>query len=91
MDRSLLGMTVKGYVNMSIKQQARAALMQMSLRLSHELGRRVSMSEALEMTIRAARSADQPCPPECGQNWQRASDPIEHVEHCPQRQNDPCA
>jgi len=48
-------------------------------------------AEALEMTIRAARSADQPCPPECGQNWQRASDPIEHVEHCPQRQNDPCA
>lgn len=23
------------------------------------------------------------CPPECGQNWTRASDPFQHVSHCP--------
>lgn len=23
------------------------------------------------------------CPPECAQNWQRASDPLKHVDHCP--------
>jgi hypothetical protein len=28
---------------------------------------------------------DSACPPECRQNWQRASDPVEHVDHCPRR------
>lgn len=28
------------------------------------------------------------CPPECRQNWQRASDPVVHVDHCPSRIND---
>lgn len=23
------------------------------------------------------------CPPECAQNWTRASDPLKHVDHCP--------
>lgn len=29
------------------------------------------------------------CPPECAQNWQSASDPFRHVEHCPDYQERP--
>lgn len=31
---------------------------------------------------------DNTCPPECRQNWRRASDPVEHVGHCPRQIND---
>lgn len=44
-------MTAQGYVNMSIKPTAKRALELLALDLSKELGRRVSMSEALERAM----------------------------------------
>jgi hypothetical protein len=47
----ILGMTTKGYVNMSVKPEAKRALELLALDLSKELGRRVTLSEALEMAM----------------------------------------
>jgi hypothetical protein len=46
-------MTVTGYVNMSVRPEAKRALELLALDLSKELGRRVTLSEALEMGMRA--------------------------------------
>lgn len=46
-------MTTKGYVNMSVKPEARHGLTLLALDLSKDLGRRVSLSEALEMALAA--------------------------------------
>ncbi|HEX5543666.1 MAG TPA: hypothetical protein VFX60_19285 [Micromonospora sp.] len=46
-------MTATGYVNMSVKPEAKRALELLALDLSKELGRRVTLSEALEMGMRA--------------------------------------
>ncbi len=48
---TILGMTAKGYVNMSVKPEAKRALELLALDLSKELGRRVTLSEALEMAM----------------------------------------
>lgn len=44
---TVLGMTTQGYVNLSIKPEAKRALDLLALDLSKAWGRRVSMSEAL--------------------------------------------
>jgi len=46
-------MTATGYVNMSVKPDAKRALELLALDLSKDLGRRVSLSEALELGMRA--------------------------------------
>lgn len=43
----VLDMTPVGYVNISVRPEGRGALQRVSYLLSHRLGRRVSMSEAL--------------------------------------------
>lgn len=47
-------MTAQGYVNMSVKPEAKRALVLLALHLSKEFGRRVSMSEALELVVDSA-------------------------------------
>lgn len=46
-------MTAAGYVNMSVKPEAKRALELLALDLSKELGRRVTLSEALELGMSA--------------------------------------
>lgn len=46
-------MTATGYVNMSVKPAAKRALELLALDLSKDLGRRVTLSEALEMGMQA--------------------------------------
>lgn len=46
-------MTAQGYVNMSVKPEAKRALELLALDLSKELGRRVSLSEALMLGMKA--------------------------------------
>ena len=50
---NVLDMTATGYVNMSVKPDAKRALELLALDLSKDLGRRVSLSEALELGMRA--------------------------------------
>jgi hypothetical protein len=44
-------MTTSGYVNMSVKPDAKRKLEVLALDLSKELGRRVTLSEALDMAM----------------------------------------
>lgn len=44
-------MTATGYVNMSVKPEAKRALELLALNLSQRWGRRVSLSEALEQAM----------------------------------------
>jgi hypothetical protein len=46
-------MTATGYVNMSVKPEAKRALELLALDLSKELCRRVTLSEALELGMKA--------------------------------------
>ena len=48
---TILDMTTQGYVNLSIKPTAKRALELLALDLSKEMGRRVTLSEALERAM----------------------------------------
>jgi len=47
----VLDMTATGYVNMSVKPEAKRALELLALDLSAKWGRRVTLSEALEQAM----------------------------------------
>lgn len=49
-------MTAKGYVNMSVTPEAKRSLELLALDLSKDFGRRVPMSEALELVTAALYS-----------------------------------
>lgn len=49
----VLDVTTKGYLNMSVKPEAKRGLELLALDLSREFGRRVSLSEALELAMDA--------------------------------------
>jgi YD repeat-containing protein len=72
-------MTAKGYTNMSIKPEAKRGLELLAFDLSNEFGRRVSLSEALELAMDAiygneVEILDPQGATNAGQEWTTAYD-----------------